>query len=67
MKLKKKVQYKEIELEMVLIKQYPRYGLYQIYLIENDKRIPIYQETYTKLQLKELKENDYFIVEEVFR
>ena len=66
MKIRKKGLYKDIELELVLIKKYPRYGLYQVYLLEKDKRIPIYQETYTRLQLKELRENDYFIKEEVF-
>lgn len=66
MKIKKKGLIKDIELELVLIKKYPRYGLYQVYLLKNGKRIPIYKETYTRLQLKEIKENDYFIGEEVF-
>lgn len=67
MKIKKKVQGQDVELELVKIKDYPRYGLYQIYKIVNGKRIPVYKECYTKLQLKELAEKDFCISdEEVF-
>lgn len=67
MKIKKKVQGQDVELELVKIKDYPRYGLYQIYKIVNGKRIPAYKECYTKLQLKELAEKDFCISdEEVF-
>ena len=67
MKIRKTVQGHVIELELVKIKDYPRYGLYQIYKLQNGKRIPVYQECYTKLQLRELAEKNFCISdEEVF-
>lgn len=66
MKIKKKVQGKEIELELVKIKDYPRYSLYQVYKLVNGKRIPLYQECYTKLQIEEIIKNKNIITEEVF-
>ena len=66
MKFIKKVQGKEILMEILKIKNYGRYGLYQVYKIENNERIPLYQECYTKLDLKEIKSKGYRIEEEVF-
>ena len=35
MKIKRKVQGHIIDLEIIKIKDYPRYGLYQVYKLEN--------------------------------
>lgn len=66
MKIKKKVQGKEIELELVKIKDYPKYSLYQVYKLVNGKRIAMYQECYTDLQIEEIKAKGNRIDEEVF-
>lgn len=67
MKIKKKVQGQDVELEFVKIKDYPRYGLYQVYKIINGKRIPLYKVCYTNLQIKEIIKNKNIITdEEVF-
>ncbi len=67
MKIRKTVQGHVIELELVKIKNYPRYGLYQIYKLENGKRIPLYQECYTRLQIKDIVDKGYCVTdEEVF-
>ncbi len=63
MKIKKKVQGQDIELELVKIKDYSRYGLYQIYKLVNGKRIPLYQECYTKLQIEEIIKNKNIITD----
>lgn len=66
MKIRKTVQGQVVELELVKIKDYPRYGLYQVYKLENGKRIPIYQECYTYLQIKEIVKKGFVVDEEVF-
>lgn len=66
MKIRKTVQGQLVELELVKIKDYSRYGLYQVYKLVNGKRIPLYQECYTKLQIKEIIRRGYWIGEEVF-
>lgn len=66
MKIKKRVQGHDIELELVKIKDYPRYSLYQVCKLVNGKRIPLYQECYTQLQIKEIIRRGYWIGEEVF-
>lgn len=67
MKIKKKVQGQDVELELVKIKDYPRYGLYQVYKLVNSKRIPLYKQCYTKLQIEEIIKNKNIITdEEVF-
>lgn len=51
--------------EFIKIKEYERFSLYQVYLIQGNKKIPIYKECYTDMQLKEkealrrVKEVDY--------
>lgn len=67
MKIKKKVQGKEIGLELVKIKDYPRYSLYQVYKLVNGKRIGMYQESYTDLQIREIKAKGNRIDEEVYQ
>lgn len=72
MKIRKIVQGQIVDLELVKIKDYSRYTLYQVYKLVNGNRIPIYKTTYTKLQMKELvKSNlglsiDNIFLEEVF-
>ena len=67
MKIKKKVQGQDVELELVKIKDYPRYSLYQVYKLVKGKRIAMYQECYTKLQIEEIIKNKNIITdEEVF-
>lgn len=66
MKIKKKVQGHIIDLEIIKIKDYPKYGLYQVYKLENSKRIPLYKTCYTNLQIIEIKKNQNVISEEVF-
>lgn len=64
MKIKKKVQGQDVELELVKIKDYPRYSLYQVYKLVNGKRIAMYQECYTKLQIEEIIKNKNIITDE---
>lgn len=64
--IKKKVQGYTVELELVKIKDYGKYVLYQVYKIVNKKRIPLYKECYTKLQIQEIIKQKYWISEEVF-
>lgn len=52
MKIRKIVQGQIVNLELVKIKDYSRYTLYQVYKLVNGNRIPIYKTTYTKLQIK---------------
>lgn len=64
MEIKKKVQGHIINLEIIKIKDYPRYGLYQVYKLENSKRIPLYKTCYTNLQIIEIIKNQNIISEE---
>lgn len=66
MKIKKKVQGQTVELELIKIKDYSKYSLYQVYKLVNGKHIALYKTCYTKLQLKELAKMNYYINEEVF-
>lgn len=67
MKIKKKVQGQNIELELVKIKDYKNYNLYQVYKLVNGIRIPVYQECYTNLQIQEIINNKNILTEEVFK
>lgn len=67
MKIKKKVQGQDVELELVKIKDYKNYNLYQVYKLVNGIRIPVYQECYTKLQIQEIINNKNILTEEVFK
>ena len=66
MKIKKRVQGIDIELKLVKIKDYPRYTLYQVCKLVNGKRINLYRECYTKLQIREIIAKGNWITEEVF-
>ena len=37
--------------ELEKIKDYPRFRLYQVYRIKDNKRIPVYKECYTDLEI----------------
>jgi hypothetical protein len=60
MKVRKRVQGVWVELEFKKVKEYDRFTLYEVC----KDGIPIYKESLTKLQLSELKRNNY-IIEEV--
>lgn len=64
MRIIKKVQGHDIKLEIEKIRDYPRYSLYQVYKIVEGKRIPVYQECYTELQLQEIVKKGYMINDE---
>jgi len=66
MKIIKIVQGHEIELEIDKIKDYPRYGLYQVYKSVNGKRMPLYKECYTNLEIQEIISKGNYLTEEVF-
>ena len=67
MKIIKRVQGDNIELEIVKIKEYPRYSLYDVYKNVNGKRKFLYKQCYTKLQLNEIKAKGFCIDEEIFK
>lgn len=66
MKIKKNIQGEVLELELEKIRDYPRYSLYQVYKLVNGKRIPLYKQCYTQLQLKEIIRKGFCIDDEVF-
>lgn len=55
-----------VELELEEIKKYPRYSLYQVYKIVGDSKVPLYQECFTKLQIKTIILRNYKICEVAF-
>lgn len=67
MRFKKKIKNGDIvELEIIKVKDCPRAGLYDVYKVKGDKTIYLYRETYTNLQLEDIKRRGYFIEEEPF-
>ena len=66
MKIKKKVRGFKIELELVKIKDYSKYALYQVYKLINGKRITLYRECFTASQMSEIIVKGNWITEEVF-
>lgn len=64
MKIKKKVQGHVIDLEIIEIKNYPQYDVYQVYKLENGKCTPLYKTCYTTLQIKKIIKNKNIITEE---
>ena len=64
MRIKKYVQGKWIDLELIKIKKYPRYTLYQVYKLVGNERIPVYRECYSNWQLVQLAKNRYIVSEE---
>lgn len=62
----KKVMGHDIKLEIELLQRYPNGGLYQVYKLKNGKRIPLYKESYTDLQIQNIVLNQYIVEEEVF-
>jgi hypothetical protein len=65
MRIKKYVQGKWIDLELVKIKKYPRYTRYQVYKVVDNELIPVYTECYSDYQFRELMRNKYIVNEEV--
>lgn len=61
-----------IELGLELIKEYPRFNLYQVNRVVRDKKdkirgyVPFYNESFTSSQFQEIKNKNYLIKEEVF-
>lgn len=50
-----------VELELEEIKQYPRYTLYQVYKIDGDKKVPLYQETFTRWQIRRIEKHNNWL------
>lgn len=67
MRIHKRIQGEDIEIEFIKIKDYPNYTLYQICKKQNGKLIPMYRECYNDLQIREIAKNRNVIMEEVFR
>jgi hypothetical protein len=70
MKVKKKVQGKDIELNYRRVKKYPHgYILYNVYkMLGKTKRIFLYRMCLTSSQIKEIEKTGYMITdEEVFK
>lgn len=69
MRIKKQIYRSKdsIELDLEKIKDYGRYTLYQVYRIDGEKRTPLYKESFTDAQIREIVLNDYSIIEEDFK
>lgn len=65
MKIIRETQGQKIAQEIIKIKDYPRYALYQVNKIENGKRIPLYKQCFTNLELQEIIRKGNCINEEV--
>ena len=63
MKIKKLVYGHYIILDLVKVKDYPTYSLYNVYKIENNKRSLLYKQCYTELQIKEIIDKGFCIDE----
>lgn len=61
MKIYRLIYGHEVTLEIEKIRDYPKFGLYQVYRLENGVRIPVYQKSFTNFELKEIRENGYRI------
>lgn len=64
MKIIKNVKGKEVLVELKKIKDYGRYGLYQVYKITGNVKEAIYKETYTKAQLNKIIQSGYRVADE---
>lgn len=63
MRIRKLVYGHYIELDLVKVKDYPTYSLYNVYKIENNKRSLLYKQCYTELQIKEIIDKGFCIDE----
>lgn len=61
MKITRLINGHRVELEIEKIKDYPRFGLYQVYKLVNGVRVPVHQESFTEFELNEIKRNGYKI------
>lgn len=64
MRIKKKVSGKWVDILMEKIKRYPRYTLYQCVNVTYGRYIPLYKETFTREQLKEIVKNKYVVTDD---
>ena len=63
MKIRKRVYGHYITLDLVKVKDYSTYSLYNVYKIENNKRSLLYRQCYTELQIKEIIDKGFCIDE----
>lgn len=67
MRVMKKIKNGDIiELELVKTKDYPGAGLYDVFKVRGDKKIYLYRESFTNLQLAKIRQRGYMIEEEPF-
>ena len=69
--IKKRILGHDVEFELVKLREYERYSTYQIYKIVRDrynvkKRIPMYRETFTDLQIREILDKGYWVPAEIY-
>lgn len=57
MNIIKIVQGRKVEVELIKIKDYPNYSLYNVIKYVDGKAVNMYKETYTDLQLEEIFRN----------
>ena len=62
----KKISTEIIKIELIKVKNYTNYDLYQIFKIENNICIPLYKECYSNVQMREIVRNRNIIEDEVF-
>lgn len=55
-----------INLELEKIEDFGRYCLYQVYKVDGEKLIPLYKESYTDEQIKDIVLKGFRIMEEDF-
>lgn len=65
MVITKKVQGHDVKLELIKIKDYPNYSLYQVYKPVGNKRKPVYRTCLTDLQIQEIILNKNIVIEEI--
>ena len=61
----KKISTEIIKIELLKVKNYTNYDLYQVFKIENNIRIPLYKECYSNIQMREIVRNRNIIEDEV--
>lgn len=64
MKFKKRVNWVMVDVEIEKIKNYGKFGLYQVYKLVGGDRIPLYKRTFTSEQLQDIIDKHYILDEE---
>ena len=59
MRVTREIQGHTIELELDVVKEFPRHTLYQVSKIVNGVKVPVRQESFTRFQLAEIVKNGY--------